>query len=374
MKEIKLWEVSSDEGGGVQANPVESIQKTDTEQLLEEVIVRCPQLLMSELKLVGRQTETPGGPLDLLGVDGDGRLAVFELKRGNLTREAVAQVIDYASYLAELDLDELSRHISERSGNLGIEKIDDFLSWYQEQFASSLTEPLKPRMILVGLGADDRTRRMVSFLADSDVDISLITFHGFKKAGKTLLARQVEVQGREGSGVTGATKKDNLARLKQKLNNLGIGSYYFDMASFFRKQLSAYEWPNPGGFAYALPELTESGSESHRVYISLYIFDSQPGKVEIRLHPRAVEAANESFSHFKKALEDRIEIRADGGATIRVKSGNEWEEMVESFLKLCPCIVEGWKKKREKQMALDTAENNNSEQKNDYTGETTEES
>ena len=56
-------------------------------------------MLMPGLKLVGRQTPTEGGPLDLLGVDEDGRLVVFELKREMLSREAVAQVIDYASYL-----------------------------------------------------------------------------------------------------------------------------------------------------------------------------------------------------------------------------------------------------------------------------------
>jgi len=359
MKEIKLWEITIDEGSGVLASPVESIQKTETEQLLEEVIVRCPQLLMTELKLVGRQTETPGGPLDLLGVDGDGRLVVFELKRGNLTREAVAQVIDYASYLAELDPKELFKHISDRSGNLGIEKIDDFLSWYQEQFATSLSEPQKPRMVLVGLGADDRTRRMVSFFADSDIDISLITFHGFKRNGNTLLARQVEVEGKELSGVSGATKKDNLVKLKQKVSNLGIGSYYFDMAGFFREQLNAYEWPNRGGFAYAFPELTESGSESYRVYISLYLHDSRPGGVEIRLHPRSVEAASESFAVFKRNLGNRIKIRTDRGAEIWIGSSSEWEELAQSFRELCPSIVEGWKRKRAQRMALEDQENEN---------------
>ena len=52
---------------------------------------------MEPLTLVGRQTPTEGGPLDLLGVDGDGKLVVFELKRGTLLRDAVAQILDYAS-------------------------------------------------------------------------------------------------------------------------------------------------------------------------------------------------------------------------------------------------------------------------------------
>ena len=50
-------------------------------------------MLMPGLTLVGRQTPTGSGWLDLLGVDEDGKLVVFELKRGKLTREAVAQAI-----------------------------------------------------------------------------------------------------------------------------------------------------------------------------------------------------------------------------------------------------------------------------------------
>ena len=60
---------------------------------------------MEGLTLVGRQTPTEGGPLDLLGVDADGRLVVFELKRGTLSRDAVAQVVDYASYLNAMESD-----------------------------------------------------------------------------------------------------------------------------------------------------------------------------------------------------------------------------------------------------------------------------
>ena len=61
-------------------------------------------MLERGLRLVGRQTlMTGGGYLDLLAVDGNGRLVVFELKRGFLSRDAVAQVIDYASDLNAMD-------------------------------------------------------------------------------------------------------------------------------------------------------------------------------------------------------------------------------------------------------------------------------
>jgi len=258
MQEIRLWEITVDGNGRPTLAQLEGLREAETEQLLEEVIVSRPDLLVEGLKLVGRQTDTPGGPLDLLGVDGDGQLIVFELKRGTLTRDAVSQVIDYGSFLAEQDPEQLAAHISERSGKLGIERIDDFLGWYSEQFAQSLARSQTPKLVLVGLGADDRTRRMVSFLADSEVDISLITFHAFREEGRTLLARQVEVEPRPQVGTPAMTKQDNLAKLRSKVAELGVDDFYYDMARFFQTQLSAYQWPNPTAFSFSLPVLTAS--------------------------------------------------------------------------------------------------------------------
>ena len=192
MEEIKVWRIVG--GDDTQkAVPVEPISQTTTEQTLEEVLTASPDLLMPGLHLVGRQTETPGGPLDLLGVDEEGRLVVFELKRGNLTRDAVAQALDYVSYLADLEPEALCRHIKEYSGRGGTEHVEDFSDWYQSQFQRPVTDIGRPRAVLVGLGVDERAKRMVTFLAKSELDISLITFHGFIQGGETLLARQVEV-------------------------------------------------------------------------------------------------------------------------------------------------------------------------------------
>jgi RecB family endonuclease NucS len=102
MEEIKLWKILCDGNEKPRAVGVENITETTTEQLLEEVLTGSPELLMPGLHLIGRQTDTPGGPLDLLGIDQDGRLVLFELKRGKLTRDAVAQAIDYSSYLSDL--------------------------------------------------------------------------------------------------------------------------------------------------------------------------------------------------------------------------------------------------------------------------------
>ena len=177
MDDIKLWAVDGSNG----AVPVAAADRVESERLLEKTLVDNPHLLMPGLTIVGRQAPTDGGPLDLLGVDEDGRLVVFELKRGSLTREAVAQIIDYASGLDSMDDGVvLAQFISDQSGQHGVPKIDDLEGWYESRWEGQGLSALRPvRMFLVGLGVDERTNRMVRFLARSGVDISLLTFHGY---------------------------------------------------------------------------------------------------------------------------------------------------------------------------------------------------
>ena len=205
-------------------------------------------------------------------------------------------------------------------------------------------------MVLVGLGADEKTKRMASFLSESDLDISLTTFHGFKQGEDVFLARQVEVQSRPPDSTTAYTKKSNLEKLRLKVKSLKLENYYYDIASLFRNQLSpSYEWPNPGGYSYSLPELTESGSQSNRVYIALYIHDSKPGLVQIYLHHRAVDAASSGFEGFEKALHQRLNKKNDGSYEMWVQSKDDWNEVKNHFEKFCPSVIDGWKKKREQQ-------------------------
>ena len=103
MESLKIWAVEDQHGAKI--TPLETAGQTASEGLLENILTRNPDMLEEGLELVGRQTETAGGTLDLLGVDRDGRLVVFELKRGTLNRDAVAQIIDYASCLDAMDLD-----------------------------------------------------------------------------------------------------------------------------------------------------------------------------------------------------------------------------------------------------------------------------
>lgn len=344
MEEIKIWKVNTTNKNQPFAEDIVHIAETTTEKLLEDILTNSPDLLLPNLKLIGRQTETSGGPLDLLGVDEDGKLVVFELKRGTLTRDAVAQAIDYASYLESIEPEALCDHVNDNSGNGGTENISDFSEWYKNHFQRDVSEIGKPRIILVGLGVDERAKRMVAFLSDCDLDISLITFHGFQNGDETLLARQVDISPKTTSKSVKSTKIDNLNKLNSLLNNLSCQDEYNSLATLLKSSLSSsvYQWPNPAGYSYYLPETTVNGTPTNRSYIALYVNEKQKGKIQVFLQPRAVDSLGEEFIKISK-IEHGFDLTLKSNGCAEIWLHTKDNEANRKIIKLlCEKIKNSW--------------------------------
>lgn len=289
MEDIKLWQLE-----GSRATPLASNNCLESEQLFEETLVENPSLLGDGLTLVGRQTPTEGGPLDLLGVDEDGKLTVFELKRGTLNRDAVAQILDYASGLDDMELEDLVARIEKGLGRHGIDEIEGFQEWYGEQFGE--LELLKPlRLFLVGLGVDATTERMVRFLAENSLmDISLLTFHGFDQGGKTLLAKQVEVKPEDVRLIRRNRRKSKAEKeeiLKAKLDRSEVASLFNEVKVMFTEN-----WPRsserPGAQGLGLRLRRPTGSRRAVVYARL---DPLRDEVLVLFVPLAIQSCRGAF-------------------------------------------------------------------------------
>ena len=358
MEEIEVWTVD-----GSQVSRLAKSNRMESELLLEDVLVENPGLLIEDLKLVGRQTPTEGGPLDLIGVDGEGRLVVFELKRGTLSRDAVAQVIDYASDLDGMELDDLANHISARSGDYGIDKIDDFQDWYTTVLGVEDLESLKPlRMFLVGLGVDAATERMVKFLAEnSGMDISLLTFHGFEFGGKTILAKRLEVEGFDDSGtrpaggyISRAIRRDVF---RKRAEGLGVIDLVDDIhrmfietsQAVFQGRHSVSETPGKTGISFSMAEKTDSGYLSYRSYFSVSL-DSEPGIVQIRFFPRSIELCIDTFEsltqqgtftkHTPTYATPTEQVQWD--VVLRLSSQENWQTHKSKLTELAQTVYEAW--------------------------------
>ncbi len=349
MEEVKLWSVD-----GSQVEDLNPTGQTETEKLLEDTLVSRPDLLLEGLTLVGRQTPTESGPLDLLGVDGEGKLVVFELKRGTLSRDAVAQVIDYASYLDDMDLMDLADYVSQKSGNHGIERVEDFQSWYTDDRGFDDLDSLKPiRTILVGLGTDSTTERMVRFLAEnSKMDISLMTFHGFNLDGKTILAKQVEVKGSVDSdfqpirGGSYRSRQERWNMLNDRVDRLNIRDLFGSARDTFRENWArSAETPRSQGIGVSLPGRTPKGRSTRHAYVRV---DPEEERVRIIFYPRAVELSEDAFRQPIKEIpyetwpRDRKALE-DANAEIQfLLTSEKWELHKEHLTGLVQSLYEAW--------------------------------
>ncbi len=184
--EIKSWEIVEGELREVSTNLVDQgrLEKQD----LENWIVSNPEILGSDIAIIGRQIITKSGPLDILGIDNNGNVVIIELKRDRLPREVLAQAIDYASDVSQWSLDKLSEITSKNTEK----SLDDFLS---ESFEDINIETVSinqvQRILLVGFAIDDSLERMISWLSDNfGVNINAVVLQYSKtSSGSDLLTR-----------------------------------------------------------------------------------------------------------------------------------------------------------------------------------------
>lgn len=344
--ELQIWALDDD--GEVTA--VETTGSTETENLLEEALVNNPEMLMQGLRLVGRQTRTAGGPLDLLGVDGNGQLAVFELKRGTLTRDAVTQVIDYGSSLDAMGDSGLAEHIASQSGNFGIDTIEDFEDWYTQRFPDQELASLRPvQMALVGLGADGDATRMVEFLAKQGVSISLLTFYGYNYGGKTLLAKLAPVQAEpavtEGNSGRGNRRKRHEERQRataERIAMLGIQDFWEEVVAAFEPKRYTSVHPRTDGLTF-YRRFIRLPDHDWGFNATLSVRFTPAGKIRITFFPVSVHLCLTEFQE-AQAIPFRQEPPSNAPTTNDV--AEQW---------YCELDREGWGLHKDELLALANA-------------------
>ena len=158
-----------------------------SEKLLEDMIVAQPLLLSDAWMLIGRQERTgQGGIVDLLAIAPDGSLVLIELKRDRTPRDVVAQALDYASWVEELQAEDIAAIY--RRFKAGQSLSDDF----NARFGQPLDEETlnqSHQIVIVAAQLDDSTERIVAYLNKRDIAINVLCFQVFAHGAEQLLSR-----------------------------------------------------------------------------------------------------------------------------------------------------------------------------------------
>lgn len=110
-----------------------------------------------------------------MAIDRIGNVVIIELKRDKTPRDVVAQILDYAAWINELD----PERIYEIARNYLGKELDEA---FKEIFGYDLPEITQfQKMLIVAIEPDDNTERIVKYLSEKyGVDINVVRFEFFK--------------------------------------------------------------------------------------------------------------------------------------------------------------------------------------------------
>ena len=167
-------------------------QETDLEVLLEN----NPEYFFEESKvlIIGRQVTTNlNSFIDLLGIDKTGNTVVVELKRAKTPREIIAQLLEYASFVENLDYYQLNDIYQDYSGEES--SLEDY---HQQYFHSELDENVSfnksTKLIIVAQKVSKEIRQTALFLRKKGIDIYCMEFKYFEtKSGEKIISSDFAV-------------------------------------------------------------------------------------------------------------------------------------------------------------------------------------
>lgn len=154
------------------------------EGLIEDWVYADPGLVGLDAIVIGRQVQTAYNKyIDLLLLDQFGDLTIIELKKDKTSREIVAQVLDYASWVRTLTTREIL-DLAERYRGESLAKL------YRDRFEDDIPENLNSShsMLIVASELDPESRRVVEYLSEEHgVGINTVFFNVFEDGGQEWL-------------------------------------------------------------------------------------------------------------------------------------------------------------------------------------------
>jgi hypothetical protein len=219
--EMRLWRVEQDRPQSILQ------QKLDLESRIENWIRDDVGLINTNFLIIGQQVPTEyGGFIDLLAIDPDGNLIILELKRDRTPRDIVAQVLDYASWVKNLDHDRI-----ESLANLFLapRSLDQA---FREKFQAELPEVLneRHRMYVVASSLDTATERIIKYLSETHkVDINAATFAYFRSGDDELLGRSLLLDDEQVQVRAESTSKRQPNRSWEELREMAVQRQVSDL-------------------------------------------------------------------------------------------------------------------------------------------------
>jgi RecB family endonuclease NucS len=176
---MKLFTINK-EGKFVQFKEKE-FKEENKEIDLEILLENNPEYFFenSKILIIGRQVATNLNTfIDLIGIDELGNTVVIELKRDKTPRETLAQLIEYASFIDNLDYEQLNEIFQNYSGEeVGLEE------YHQQYFENDTNQNVSwnknSKLVIIAQDITKEIKQTSLYLIKKGIDVYCIEFKYF---------------------------------------------------------------------------------------------------------------------------------------------------------------------------------------------------
>jgi hypothetical protein len=181
---MKLFSIDND--GKLTPYLEHNFAKTKQEADLEDLLENNPEYFFerSNVLIIGRQVTTNLNTyVDLLGVDKNGNTVIIELKRGKTPRETIAQLLEYASFIENLDYAQLNEIYQGYTGE-EISLEDYHQQFFQNESADQVSFNKSTKLVIVAQDISKEVRQTALFLRKKGIDVYCMEFKYFETRSK----------------------------------------------------------------------------------------------------------------------------------------------------------------------------------------------
>lgn len=184
----------------VESDDMKRVPESDLEyeEKLEQRLIRTDGARIGGVGIlyVGRQgSPGDGGIFDILGVDEKGNTVIVELKRDRAPRDIVAQALEYAAEIRNVDYEWLNEQyhdfLREEQGYNDRTEIPPLREAHADYF--DLDDRLserefndEQRLVVVGTDFQDVSLNMADFLREHGIDVVAVEYNTYRAEGDTV--------------------------------------------------------------------------------------------------------------------------------------------------------------------------------------------
>jgi len=211
----------------------------------------------SDVFIIGRQVSTNlNSIIDLLGLDRFGNTVVVELKRGRTPRDTVAQLLEYASFIENLDYSQLNEiHHDYNGEETTLEERHQ--QYFEHDFEEKVSFNKEMRLVIVAQNISKEIKQTCLFLRKKGIDIYCMEFKYFEtEAGEKIISSDFVVGEDDYLKIKGREKTIDEAHFMQSLDSNGLRVFQ-PLFSFAKEEGLLIRWGSKG-FSMNVPLGTEN--------------------------------------------------------------------------------------------------------------------